>query len=182
VHIKIACIGTKTKAFLEDDLQFPINFMPVEYNGKSFAREFLETYTHNSDLLEPLQVLIPRSSIADHEINEDLEQENTVKVHQVDAYQTKVDYSSNELLTELEQHFEQDTQQSNTTKIFFTSASCVHNFLELVDINLLTKYRASIRLFTLGPKTHQAVKDSKLADFKAEQAESSELSSLVKLI
>lgn len=41
-HLKIAVIGSATEKFIEQEINFPVNFCPSEFNSEVFSREFLE--------------------------------------------------------------------------------------------------------------------------------------------
>ncbi|MFM7457439.1 MAG: uroporphyrinogen-III synthase [bacterium] len=162
-HLKIAVIGSATKEFIEKEINFPVNFCPSEFNSEVFSREFLRDIASSENVLEPLNLLIPRTSIADDLLTQDLESASTVKVTQVDAYKTIKPGISKELLVNFQKlldaknsifqrilNHEDDENAENGVvqrslgaceqssaghkiKLSFTSSQCVRNFFEIID-------------------------------------------------
>jgi uroporphyrinogen-III synthase len=181
-HLKIAVIGSATKEFIEKEINFPVNFCPSEFNSEVFSREFLRDIASSENILEPLNLLIPRTSIADDVLTQDLESLGTVKVTQVDAYKTIKPEASKELLADFQRLLdvallsrrsiissdaEHGTSLSyaskpsqRTIKLSFTSSQCVRNFFEIIDgqINLAT-YHEVLEFHSIGPKVTQTLKD-----------------------
>ncbi|MFZ4084283.1 MAG: uroporphyrinogen-III synthase [Vampirovibrionia bacterium] len=181
-HLKIAVIGSATKEFIEKEINFPVNFCPSEFNSEVFSREFLRDIASSENILEPLNLLIPRTSIADDVLTQDLESLGTVKVTQVDAYKTIKPEASKELLADFQRLLDVDLlsrrsiissdaehgtslsytskPSQRTTKLSFTSSQCVRNFFEIIDgqINLAT-YHEVLEFHSIGPKVTQTLKD-----------------------
>lgn len=176
-HLKIAVIGSATKEFIEKEINFPVNFCPSEFNSEVFSREFLRDIASSENILEPLNLLIPRTSIADDVLTQDLESLGTVKVTQVDAYKTIKPEASKELLADLQNLLDRASQNGNAEtissnpnrppndanrkiKLTFTSSQCVRNFFEIIDgqINLAT-YHEVLEFHSIGPKVTQTLKE-----------------------
>lgn len=176
-HLKIAVIGSATKEFIAKEINFPVNFCPSEFNSEVFSREFLRDIASSENILEPLNLLIPRTSIADDVLTQDLESLGTVKVTQVDAYKTIKPEASKELLADLQNLLDRASQNGNAEtissnpnrppndanrkiKLTFTSSQCVRNFFEIIDgqINLAT-YHEVLEFHSIGPKVTQTLKE-----------------------
>ena len=184
-HLKIAVIGSATKEFIEKEINFPVNFCPSEFNSEVFAKEFLRDIASSENILEPLNLLIPRTSIADDLLTQDLESASTVKVTQVDAYKTIKPEASKELLADFQRLLDAallnrsiisndaehgtslsyaSKRSQDAIKLTFTSSQCVKNFFEIIDgqINLAT-YREILEFHSIGPKVTQTLKDETTA-------------------
>jgi uroporphyrinogen-III synthase len=180
-HLKIAVIGSATKEFIEKEINFPVNFCPSEFNSEVFSREFLKDIASSENVLEPLNLLIPRTSIADDLLTKDLESLGTVKVTQVDAYKTIKPEASKELLVDFQRLLDvallnrsiisNDAEHGTSlsyaskpsqraVKLTFTSSQCVRNFFEIIDgqINLAT-YHEVLEFHSIGPKVTQTLKE-----------------------
>ena len=176
-HLKIAAIGSATKEFIEKEINFPVNFCPSEFNSEVFSREFLRDIASSENILEPLNLLIPRTSIADDLLTQDLESLGTVKVTQVDAYKTVKPEASKELLSDFQRLLDGASQNGTAEtinsspkrppndenlkiKLTFTSSQCVRNFFELIDGQInLAAYHEVLEFHSIGPKVTQALKD-----------------------
>jgi uroporphyrinogen-III synthase len=192
-HLKIAAIGSATKEFIEKEINFPVNFCPSEFNSEVFSREFLRYVASNENILEPLNLLIPRTSIADDTLTKDLESLGTVKVTQVDAYKTIKPKASKELLADfkrlLDENYEDNENAStgvvhrsqHAVKLTFTSSQCVRNFFELTkgQINLAT-YHEILEFHSIGPKVTKTLKEIIGDNFRLSQAEAASLEALTK--
>jgi uroporphyrinogen-III synthase len=158
-HLKIAVIGSATKEFIEQEINFPVNFCPSEFNSEVFSREFLRDIASSKNVLEPLNLLIPRTSIADDMLTQDLESLGTVKVTQVDAYKTIKPEASKELIADFQDLLDR-ASQNRKIKLTFTSSQCVRNFFEIIDgqTNLAT-YHEVLEFHSIGPKVTQTLKE-----------------------
>lgn len=176
-HLKIAVIGSATKEFIEKEINFPVNFCPSEFNSEVFSREFLRDIASSENILEPLNLLIPRTSIADDVLTQDLESLGTVKVTQVDAYKTIKPEASKELLADFQNLLDRASQSGTTEtissspnrppndenrkiKLTFTSSQCVRNFFEIIDGQInLASYHEVLEFHSIGPKVTQTLKE-----------------------
>jgi uroporphyrinogen-III synthase len=186
-HLKIAVIGSATEKFIKQEINFPVNFCPSEFNSEVFSREFLRDIASTGNVLEPINLLIPRTSIADDLLIKELESLGTVKVTQVDAYKTikpetpsKVLNDFKRLLDETLRSVRENTetrvpqQCQDTVKLTFTSSQCVRNFFEIIDGQInLDNYREVLEFHSIGPKVTQTLKeiiDDKFKLFQTKEA------------
>ena len=183
-HLKIAAIGSATKEFIEKEINFPVNFCPSEFNSEAFSREFLRDIASSENILEPLNLLIPRTSIADDVLTQDLESLDTVKVTQVDAYKTIKPEISKELLADFQNLLDDavseatnlslrrtHSDENRKIKLTFTSSQCVRNFFELIDGQInLAAYHEVLEFHSIGPKVTQTLKDETTAQEDDENA------------
>jgi uroporphyrinogen-III synthase len=193
-HLKIAAIGSATKEFIEKEINFPVNFCPSEFNSEVFSKEFLRDIASSENILEPLNLLIPRTSIADDLLTQDLESLGTAKVTQVDAYNTIKPETSTELLSDFKRLLDgtlrsdrenrkirTPQQCERAVKLTFTSSQCVRNFFELTEgqINLAT-YQEILEFHSIGPKVTKTLKEIISDKFRLFQAEEASLEALTK--
>lgn len=177
-HLKIAVIGSRTKEFIENEINFPVDFMPDCYNSDAFAKEFLEKCTANENLLEPLNLLIPRTSIANDSLLKTLEESKKVKVRQIDAYTTiKPELSLDQVLT-LKKIF--DNPLNREVKLTFTSSQCLKNFLEITNPHFsLEQYKDKLTIYSIGPKVTASLENFLGVGFNIIQAKKAVLEYLL---
>jgi uroporphyrinogen-III synthase len=184
-HLKIAVIGSATEKFIEQEINFPVNFCPSEFNSEVFSKEFLRDIASSENILEPLNLLIPRTSIADDLLIKELESLGTVKVTQVDAYKTIKPEAPKELLADFQKLLDaallnhsiipEDAEHGTSlsyaskrsqdaVKLTFTSSQCVRNFFEIIDGQInLDNYHEILEFHSIGPKVTQTLKDETTA-------------------
>ena len=186
-HLKIAVIGSATEKFIEQEINFPVNFCPSEFNSEVFSREFLRDIASTGNVLEPINLLIPRTSIADDLLIKELESLGTVKVTQVDAYKTIKPETSSEVISNFKRLLDETLRSvrenaetgvsrecQDTVKLTFTSSQCVRNFFEIIDGQInLDNYREVLEFHSIGPKVTQTLKeiiDDKFKLFQTKEA------------
>ena len=186
-HLKIAVIGSATEKFIEQEINFPVNFCPSEFNSEVFSREFLRDIASTGNILEPINLLIPRTSIADDLLIKELESLGTVKVTQVDAYKTIKPETSSEVISNFKRLLDETLRSvrenaetgvsqecQDTVKLTFTSSQCVRNFFEIIDGQInLDNYREVLEFHSIGPKVTQTLKeiiDDKFKLFQTKEA------------
>ena len=188
--MKIAVVGPATKEFIENNVNFPVDFIPGEFNSDSFAKEFKLKCTDDSNYLNPLKLLLPRTSIADDKLIEDLEESKKIEVAQVDAYKTFKPNVSDDLTEKLKSLFAKMKASEKSLKLSFTSSQCVRNFFETVNNNFdLKEFIGNIEFYSIGPKVtatlgEEIYKIVSEPDFKLTifQSQESTLESLVEKI
>ncbi|MDO5408998.1 MAG: uroporphyrinogen-III C-methyltransferase [Lachnospiraceae bacterium] len=112
--LKIAAIGKGTKAEVENHGMF-VDLMPSIYDGESLGRE-LAGVCEKGD-----QILIPRARIGSHELIEELEKAEGVKIDEIPTYDTVL----------VESHLIDEKKEfaaGNMDYAIFTSASTVRGF------------------------------------------------------
>jgi uroporphyrinogen-III synthase len=193
-HLKIAVIGSATEKFIEQEINFPVNFCPSEFNSEVFSREFLRDIASTGNILEPINLLIPRTSIADDLLIKELESLGTVKVTQVDAYKTIKPETSSEVISNFKRLLDETLRSvrenagtgvsqecQDTVKLTFTSSQCVRNFFEIIDEQIeLSSYEEILEFYSIGPKVTQTLKEIIGDSFKVFQAEEASLEALAK--
>ena len=169
-HLKIAVIGSGTKEFIENEINFPVDFMPYEFNSDAFAKEFIEKCTADENLLEPLGLLIPRTSIANNLLINTLEESKKIKVTQVDAYTTVKPEISLEQVFALKAFL--DNERDPEIKLTFTSSQCVRNFFEITKPYFsLESYQDKLSIYSIGPNVTATLRDILGESFNILQAE-----------
>jgi len=157
VHLKIAVIGTSTKEFIENEINFPVNFYPTEFNSDAFIDEFLKHLANELSPLKPLKLLIPRTSIADDTIINGLEGSGFIHVTQVPVYKTIKPEISDALISDLRQILENSKigvqLHAPQVKMTFTSSQCVRNFFEIIAGKLdISSFCDVLEFHSIGPK------------------------------
>lgn len=180
-HLKIAVVGPATREFIENDVNFPVDFCPNEFNSDSFAKEFKLNCTDDTNYLNPLKLLLPRTSIADSKLIEDLEESKKIEVVQVDAYKTVKPTISDDLIGKFKDLLVEMKAENQFLKLSFTSSQCVRNFFETINSNFdLKEFIANIEFYSIGPKVTATLgeeiykiisePDFKLTIFQSEEA------------
>ena len=189
-HLKIAVIGPATKEFIETNVNFPVDFCPSEFNSDSFASEFKLKCTDDSNYLKPLKILLPRTSIADNKLIQDLEESKKIEVTQVDAYKTVKPDLSTDLIHKFKDLLLESQTKNERIKLSFTSSQCVRNFFENLSETIKIKdFLNIIDFYSIGPKVTTTLGDEiykivqeKDFDLKIFQSDEATLESLVDLL
>ncbi len=146
--LKIACIGAATRRFIEDEIAFPVDYCPSEFNSDVFIDEFPVAAGYSE-----MRVLVPRTAMVNDDFAERLSRRALMNVDIVEAYTTACPKSAP--VAELEQVLRAGAL------ITFTSSQIVRNFMQLtssVDRELLR----SARVISLGPKTTKTIMEYQL--------------------
>lgn len=178
--LKVACIGTSTKQFIETNIGFPVDFCPSEFNNDVFIKEFKEALKAAAEY--NFKILLPRTIIASNEFIEDLENSQgvNVKIDLVAAYSSecpKVD--SPEIIENLQKIKGLYLSQTKLT-ISFTSSQIARNFKSLMpEIDLSSPH---IRVLSIGPKTTKTIKEIYGPQVKIEEPKKSTIKELANLL
>jgi uroporphyrinogen III methyltransferase/synthase len=118
-NIKIAAIGEGTKQKVEDK-GILVDLIPEKYDGKSLG-EVVRMNTTNGE-----RILIPRASLGNEEIMEEIRKNPFLKVMDIPTYDTV--YLAPEIIS-LKEEFE----QGNIDYTVFTSKSTVKGFIKATE-------------------------------------------------
>lgn len=140
-RLKIACIGESTANYVRDEIGFPVEFVPSQFNSKVFLQEF------KPDSMSRL-VLIRNEIVED-----DFVDKLSSQVLQVDlalAYKTQCPQTS---LVE----FDNLLSSGEELILSFTSSETVCNFKALLGKERIENLRVS-RVLSIGPRTTETIK------------------------
>ncbi len=164
-RLRIACIGDKTASYVRDEIGFPVDFIPSEFNSDCFIKEFHEKFFPGKTLpsLEKTRIIIPRQENIEDDLVEKLEANNQIEISTCPAYKVLCPTINPELNQNLIGLLKTEKQ----VYISFASSNTVTNFKELSkDINLDSF--SNIKLISIGPKTTETIK-AKFPNFYEKQ-------------
>jgi len=158
-HLKIAVVGAKTKDFIETNVNFPVDFCPSKFNSDSFSEEFKEKFTDDSNYLSPLKLLIPRTSIADNKLIEDLESSKKIEVTQVDAYKTIKPELNDQVLADFKALVLEAKANNEKIQLTLTSSECVRNFFDISSAVIdIKEFQPCFDFYSIGPKVSASLR------------------------
>ncbi len=151
--LKIACVGNSTAAFIKDEIGFPVDFVPSQFNSATLAVEFLDKFALAN--IEPLRVILPRSDKVEDDLVDKLELGRHLEVTLCPAYSSKCPELNNELLAELDELIRSQEELLFT----FTSSEIVRNFSKILGKQRLEKILANknCRFVSIGPRTSETI-------------------------
>jgi uroporphyrinogen-III synthase len=154
-HLKIAVVGAKTAQFIEEEVNFPVDFIPSEYNSSAFTREFIAKFSDPDFIagMDKKRLLLVRAELEDQTIEESFNSTNEFELVTVLAYRTQV--PRNNSLDELTKLLSSDEDLF----ISFASGDTVRNFKKLCEGLDFTRNK-NLRFLSIGPKTSQAIKEN----------------------
>lgn len=174
-RLKIACVGQTTADFIINEIGFPVNFIPSEFNSDCLTKEFIEKYCDLDPLsgADPIELILPRAENINDDLVARFESTKQIKVTLVDAYQTK-NPSNNPVLF---QEFTKLLASDEELFITFTSSEIVRNFKKTIDSIDLQKMinRKQLHLVSIGSKTSKTIKEE-FPELKANICEASQAS------
>jgi uroporphyrinogen-III synthase len=148
-RLKIAAIGRSTADYIREEIGFPVDFVPEQFNSNNFAKEFRSQFVDSTSLTK-LQVILPRTEIADDLLIQSFE--NSLDIFSVPAYDTVLPICSEQATSNLLELFDSNQDLFLT----FASSQTVRNFFHLTNQLDLNKYPKT-KLFSIGPKTTQSI-------------------------
>lgn len=147
-HLKIACVGDSTKRYIEETINFPVNFTPSIFNSEQFAKEFIDHISHSGSCPQ-YKILLPRTKVKDKSFVESLSSRG-LTVHEALAYNTRCPEKVNVHIQSALRQIE-----SNGAHVCLTSSAICLNFRELSrDIDT-----SKLKFITIGPKTSKTCKE-----------------------
>jgi uroporphyrinogen-III synthase len=150
-NLKIACVGDSTRRFVEEEIGFPVDFVPSKFNADSLCIEFARKYANSgfNNNLELKKILIPRNADLDDNISERFEGKFQVDI--VSAYRCLPYNPSVEQIAQLQKLINQNRD------IYISIASSqTARFLAQI-LNLLS-YHRGVKILSIGPKTTETLK------------------------
>ncbi len=179
-RLKIACVGQSTADFIINEIGFPVNFIPSEFNSSCLATEFVQQFCEaNFPGSDPLEVILPRAENISGDFIAKLESENQIKVTLVNAYKTKMPGLS---LAQV-QSFEELLLSDEELFISFTSSEIVRNFKKNISVNSLQRMqqRDKLHIISIGPQTSITIREE-LPGFNIHEASQATLESMLDLM
>jgi uroporphyrinogen-III synthase len=137
---KFAAVGTKTERYCEKR-GLPVSFVPDDFTGDDFARQFLSEK-------EPAgKVLVPKGNLARDVIAKKL---NGAGVHCDEwiVYETILPEESIEKLKNV-------IEERSVDILTFTSSSTVHHFMQVIDTYSLQSAVLNLPAACIGPLTRK---------------------------
>ena len=152
-HLKFAVIGSSTAAFLENEVGFPVDFMPTQYNAQSFVKEFLDKYADKYFLpgSDKQKILLVRAELDDNSFESEITATGQFELDTVLAYKTSVPELRD--IAELKKILD----AKDRVCISFASSDTVKNFKTLLAGYDLKKVN-DLKLISIGPKTSACIR------------------------
>ncbi len=158
-RLKIACVGQTTADFIINEIGFPVNFIPSEFNSACLATEFIEKFCDGDSAsgMDPIELILPRAENINDDLVAKLESTKQIKVTLVNAYRTIIPEVNSFTLEKFDKLLDNDEELF----ISFTSSEIVRNFKKNIGINRLQKIttRNNLHLISIGPKTSITIKE-----------------------
>jgi len=149
-HLKIACVGDSTRKFVEEEIGFPVDFVPSKFNADYLCIEFARKYA-NSGLnsnLELKKILIPRNADLDDNISQRFESKFIVDI--VPAYRCLPHKPNSEKIAQLQKLI----NQNRDIYISIASSQTARNFAQIMN---LMSYHRGVKIISIGPKTTETL-------------------------
>lgn len=164
-HIKIGAIGQTTANFIREDIGFPVDFVPKDFNSEAFSQEFVDQFIHSP--IRP-KILIIRNEIGREDSFAFLE--NFADCDKVAAYSSKIPNLNSDLQARLLEILDYPVILS------FGSSQTVRNFSILSNFLPLEKY-PQLKIISIGPPCTQTILEIYGEDIKDKiiQADNSSL-------
>ncbi len=137
-HLKFACIGPVTKERLRDH-GIVSDILPETYRAESVIETFSGLEIKNKN------ILLPRAKVARTILPEELTKMGA-RVHEITAYETRLNTEGKQELMELLESHEIDA-------VTFTSSSTVSNFMSFFDSEDERKLLSGVVFASIGPIT-----------------------------
>lgn len=137
-NLKIAVIGESTKKYIENEIAFPVDFIPREFNSDVFIDEFSQLLMEEG-YRENKKILLPRTAMVKDDFAAKLEACAFIELEIVPAYSTTCPEPREIHWDEKEEYL-----------FCFTSSQIVRNFKKLYGEQPLKMQKA--RVLSLGPK------------------------------
>jgi|GEM_PF-2136171 len=173
-HLKIACVGDSTRVFVEQEVGFPVDFVPSKFNSDSLFLEFQNKYSADglNPSLEPKKILIPRNADLDDDLSQKIFGHYVLDI--VPAYRTLARQPSPEQVLELQQIID------NNQEIFISLASSqtAKNFYEITP---LLRFHPGVKILSIGPKTSETVNEL-LPGFELITSKSASIGAMIEML
>lgn len=164
-HLKFACVGAKTKDFVENEIGFPVHFIPSKFNSETFVEEFIPCLKRFNAKGQSFlgRIMLPRTDVADESFEINLK----AAISKEFAFQAQVTlcpaYKSacpdiKSLKKEL-QLIKDLIDKDETINLVFTSSQIVRNFKKIIESSSIELKRDLLRVYSIGPKTSITIKD-----------------------
>ncbi len=168
-RLKIACIGDKTASYVREEIGFPVDFIPSEFNSDCFIKEFNEKFFPGKTLpsFEKTKIIIPRQENIEDDFQEKLEANNQIELNICPAYKILCPALGTALNQKLNQELIRLFKTEKQIYLSFASSNTVSNFKELskeIDLDAFS----NIKLISIGPKTTETIK-AKFPNFYEKQ-------------
>ncbi|MEY3370384.1 MAG: uroporphyrinogen-III C-methyltransferase [Cyanobacteriota bacterium] len=173
-HLKIACVGQSTRKFVEQEVGFPVDFVPSEFNSDTLFFEFQNQYSAEglNASLEPKKILIPRNADLEDDLSQKIFGHFVIDI--VPAYRTLAHQPSPEQISELQDLINQNSQLF----ISLASSQTVKNFSKISNsLNL----HSGVKFLSIGPKTSETI-DAVLPNFEVLTPKSSSIRAMIEMI
>jgi uroporphyrinogen-III synthase len=173
-HLKIACVGESTREFVENEVGFPVDFVPSKFNSDTLFEEFQNKYSSDglNPSLEPKKILIPRNADLDDDLSQKIFGHFVLDI--VPAYRTLARQLSPEQVLEL-QHIIDNNQE---VFISLASSQTAKNFFELTS---LLSFHPGVKILSIGPKTTETIKEL-LPGFEVLTSKSASIGAMIEML
>jgi uroporphyrinogen-III synthase len=157
-HIKIACVGKSTSRFVSDEIGFPVDFVPSQFNADTLLSEFVDKFANEgwSNGLEPKKILIPRNADLDDDLTDKIQSQFVIDI--CPAYRCLPSRPSSSKIQELQKLIDSHKE----IYISLASSQTAKNFSELAP---KLNCHDGVKILSIGPKTSETIKEL-LPDFE----------------
>lgn len=172
-RLKIACIGQKTADFIREQVGFPVDFVPSEYNSITFIQEFTRRFCDESLMpsINRQKILIPRQEGITDSLKDELEASGQIEVIYANAYKV----TDPDLRESFYEELKNILIQENQVYITFASSKTVKNFKNKLDKHNIDT-TSTCKIISIGNKTSETIKEifpvNKLIEAKQSTLES----------
>lgn len=163
-RLKIACVGESTASFIRDEIGFPVDFVPSQFNSQVFLKEF--------DPDQVSRLILVRNEIVDDDFVDNLNS-RVIAIDLALAYKTQVpdlDLADFDELLLLNQEL----------CFSFTSSQTVRNFKKLLGPERIVRLNG-LKAISIGPRTSETI-ESELSSMTIIEAKSASLAAIVDAI
>lgn len=179
-HLKIGVIGPSSLEFVEQQVNFPVDFMPTVFTSKDFAMQFLEKYSQKDFISgsDKKRILLVRAELEDREFEDLIEDSGQFEITTVHGYKT-VKNNNNNL-----NDFIDFVANEDLVYLLFASSKTVKYFKEIIEPSQFESW-SKLKILSIGPRTTEAIKTELRAYLNPEyilEARSASFESLVELL
>jgi uroporphyrinogen-III synthase len=165
-NLKIGVIGPKTKSFIENEVGFPVDFMPSEFNSDVFLEEFVSTVIETGSSIK-LNILLPRTDSISDDFSKKLSANLDLSIHveEISAYSSVCPEMNSpnfkQRLNNLKKIIDEKSLRGETLYLSFASSLTCKNFFILTESINWKKLKDSLQLeiLSIGYKTSTTIKE-----------------------
>lgn len=152
-RLRIACVGEGTRDFVQNQIGFPVDFVPSEFNANALLEQFLEKFATEGFIpgMDSKRILIPRNEEVTDNLQSIAAQQIEYELEICPAYRTGPAQISQSTLMELQEKL----SYYDEVIVAFASSKTVENFatnVQRIDLGNRLKF------LSIGPKTTETIR------------------------